>query len=395
MNRIAAVVVRESAPLRFAGLDMAARAERVLRRAGITEIHIVEDDRPLADAPFVDLLLVVPERVVVEAAAITDLVRGALRQSEDAAVVVDAAGCSTGLLLLSAEAIERARPVLRLRSALRRLATEAGVGVIRVAPRYIVRINDARDIAAAETAYLSRTNGGDGEGVFTRNIRRVSIPVSRWLLQSDKVTANGVTIAGFACAVAAGACFTIGSYAAGVFGALIYLASMVLDCSDGEVARGTLSDSTFGAWLETITDYLSYFVVLGSIVAGDLRTEGIDHHTAAAAIAASFSTAIVLLVGWLRAQIAALNPGAFDDALAAELKQGTAFQRFAAWGRQLIKRAFFAHLLVFQAVIGHLPALTEIWAIGAVAALVTILAVQAFLVRSVRVQPLRPQFLNP
>ena len=42
----------------------------------------------------------------------------------------------------------------------------------------------------------------------------------------------------------------------------------VLDCSDGEVARATLSDSKFGAWLETVTDYLSYFVVLGGMFVG-------------------------------------------------------------------------------------------------------------------------------
>src|SRR6185312_15917600 len=113
MNRIAAVVVRDSSPLRFAGLDLAERAERVLRRAGVVEIQIVDDDQPLADAPFADLLLVLPERVVVEAAAITDLVRRALHQPEAAAVVVDAAGRSTGLLLLSPEAIERVRAVLR------------------------------------------------------------------------------------------------------------------------------------------------------------------------------------------------------------------------------------------------------------------------------------------
>jgi len=391
MIRIAAVVVRGSAPLRFAGLDLAARAARVLRRVGITEIQVVDDDCPLAGAPFADLLIVLPERVIVEPGALVDLMRRARHQPEDAALVADANGRDTGLLLLSAEAIERVRPVRRMRSAARRLAAEAVVRVVRVSPRFIARIRDARDLAALETAYLSRTNGGDGEGVFTRNIRRVSVPLSRWLLRFDGVTANGVTLAGFGLALAAGACFATGAYAAGVVGAVIYFASMVLDCSDGEVARGTLSDSKFGAWLETVTDYLSYFVVLGSIVAGDIRTEGIDHHTVAAAIAASFSTGIVFLVGWLRAQIAGANPGAFDDALAAELKRGTMTQRFAAWGRQLIKRAFFAHLIVFQAVIGQLPALTEIWACGAVAAFVIVIAVQTFLVRSVRVEPLQPE----
>jgi hypothetical protein len=96
----------------------------------------------------------------------------------------------------------------------------------------------------------------------------------------------------------------------------------------------------------------------------------------------------VLLVGYLRARVASVNPGAFDDALAAELQRGSATQRFAVWGRQLIKRSFVAHLIVFQAVIGFIPALTEIWAYGAAAALLVVVAVQTHIIRSVRVQPL-------
>jgi phosphatidylglycerophosphate synthase len=390
MNRIAAVIVRDSSPLRFAGLDLTVRAQRLLRRAGVREIQVVDDDRPLADVPVVDLLLVLPERVIVEPGAIVDLLRRSLHEPEQAVLVAGATGRSTGILLMSPSAVERVRPVPRLRSAIRRLSGEAALRVIRVTPRFIARIRDARDIAAVERAYLRRTNGGDGEGAFTQNIRRFSIPLSRWLLQFDSVTANAVTVAGFALATLAGALFAAGTYAAGVAGAVVYFASMVFDCSDGEVARGTLSDSKFGAWLETVTDYLSYFVVLGGIVSGDIRIEGIDHHTAAAAVAAAFSAGIVFVVGFLRAHIAGANPGAFDDALAAELKRGTVVQRFAAWSRQLIKRSFFAHLVLLQALIGHLPALTEIWAYGAVAGFITVLSVQAFLIRSVRVEPLRP-----
>ena len=88
--------------------------------------------------------------------------------------------------------------------------------------------------------------------------------------------------------------------------------------------------------------------------------------------------------------MASANPGAFDDALAAELKQGTVTQRFAVWGRQLIKRSFVAHLILFQALIGFIPALTEIWAYGALGALVIVVSVQMHIIRSVRVQPLRP-----
>ncbi len=389
VTRVAALIVRDSSPIRFAGLDLAERAERVARRAGIDRVQIVADDRPFADAPFAELLVVLPERVIVEPALMAALVRRGLREEEDAVVVVDAAGHSTDLMLLSSHAVERVRTVSRVRCARRRLGVEGVVRAIGMESRFIERLRDRRDVARVETAYLRHVNGGGSEGFFTRNIRFFSIPLSTRLLRLP-VSANEVTLAGFALAVLAGLSFAVGTYWAGLAGALLYWASMVLDCSDGEVARGSLTDSPFGAWLETVTDYLSYFVVLGGIVSGDVRREGFDHHTVAAIVAAIASIGIVALVGYLRARIAGANPGAFDDALAAQLRQGTATQRFAAWGRQLIKRAFIAHLILFQALIGFLPALTEIWAYGAVGALVVLVAVQTRILRSVRVQPFRP-----
>jgi phosphatidylglycerophosphate synthase len=389
MTRIAALIVRDTTPIRFAGLDLAERAARLVRRAGIEQVQIVDDEHPFAKVPVVDLLVVVPERVIVERSVITDLVRCDIHLPEDAAMVVDAAGESTGLMLLSLRAAERIRAVPRVRSGVRRLAVEANVRSIRVAPRYVARIRDVRDVACVETEYLRHTNGGGREGYFTRNIRLFSIPLSRVLLRWS-IIANEVTLAGVALAVFAGLSFSIGSYWADLAGALFYWASMVLDCSDGEVARGALADSKFGAWLETVTDYLSYFVVLGGIIWGDFRLEGFDHHTIAALVAAPTTLLIVSIVGYLRARVASVNPGAFDEALAVELRQGTATQRFAVWGRQLIKRSFVAHLIVFQALIGFIPALTEIWAYGALGALVIVVAVHTHIIRSVRVQPLRP-----
>ena len=389
MNRIAVLVVRDSSPIQFAGLDLAERAARVARRAGVETVHIVDDDQPFVKAPAADLLLVLPERVVVEPKLVGDLLRRSLVGMEDAAVLMDASGHSTDILLLSRDAMKRIRFAPRVRLGLRRLAVEAVVGVVTPGSRFCARLRDARDVARVEAEYLRVTNGGDGEGFFTKNIRWFSIPLSTRLVRLG-VTANEVTIVGFALAVAAGLSFAAGHYWAGVAGALFYWASMVLDCSDGEVARATVSDSKFGAWLETVTDYLSYFVVLGGIVYGDVRFEGFCKHAVSALVAAAASLSIVLLVGYLRARVAADNPGAFDDALAAELSGGNAMQRFAVWGRQLIKRAFFTHLILLQAVIGELPALTEIWAIGAVAALFIVVAVQTHIIRTVKIAPLQP-----
>jgi phosphatidylglycerophosphate synthase len=384
---LAALVVRSSAPLQFAGLNLAERAERVLRRAGIEQVLTADDDHPFADAPDADLVVVLPERVIVESKTVRELIDRAIRCPKDALAVVDACGHRVDLALLSAGALRRVRYAPRVRSALRRLDIERAVTVTGVGPRFIACLHDPRQVDAIEIAYLRHTNGGDGEGVFTRNIRRFSIPLSRCLLRWS-VGANQVTFAGFGFAILAGVAFATGTYWAGIVGALAYWISMVFDCSDGEVARGTLSDSKFGAWLETVTDYLSYFVVLGGILWGDVRNEGLDHHTAAAAVAALITIAIVLLVGYQRARVASVDPGAFDDALAAELGRGNATQRFAVWGRQFIKRSFVAHLIFFQAVIGFLPALMEMWAYGAAVALTVILVVQAHIIRSVRVQPI-------
>jgi len=242
MNRIAVLVVRDSSPIRFAGLDLADRAARVARRAGAETVQTVGDNQPFASAPPAELLLVLPERVVVEPGLLADLMRRSLVGLEDAAVVVDAEGKSTDILLLSRDAVKRIRFTRRVRLGLRQLAGEAVVGVVKPGARFCVRLRDACDVARVEVEYLRATNGGDGEGFFTRNIRWFSIPLSRRLVRLG-ATANVVTIGGFALAVGAGLSFAAGRYWAGIGGALLYWASMVLDCSDGEVARVTVRQS--------------------------------------------------------------------------------------------------------------------------------------------------------
>src|SRR5262249_28457614 len=149
-----------------------------------------------------------------------------LRSEEEAAVVMDAAGASTDLMLLSWRALARARTARRVRTVLHRLSVESTVGAVRMPERFVVRLRDAREVQAVERAYVRHTNGGEKEGFFTRNIRRFSIPLSTRLVRLG-VTANQVTLAGFALAVAAGVLFAAGSYWSGVIGALFYAASMV------------------------------------------------------------------------------------------------------------------------------------------------------------------------
>ena len=373
MTSTAALILADN--VRFLGMDLTVRAAIIASRAGIERIHIAGshpdplgvlrqlDRRGIAATwtahkPHASVVgrnaqrvVVLDARTIVEPAALRDLIRQAHPQPGANPLVID---------------VEQAPAI---------------------AGRFKRTIGSLRDISRIERDYLAHTSGGKREGFFTRQIRRWSIPISRQLLRVP-VSPNQVTVAGFILALAAALSFSVGGYWAGVAGALLYFSSTVFDCSDGEVARGSLTESRYGAWLETITDYLSYFAVLGGIVWGEVKVAGFCNHAKFAIIAATASLAVVSIVGYLRHRTARENPGAFDDALAAELKQGTAVQRFTGWSRQLIKRSFFAHLVLFQAVIGHIPALTEIWAYGAVAGLVLTLAVQAHLLQRVRVTPM-------
>ena len=413
MPHTVALVLTGYSPVRFAGLDVTERAALVASRAGASHVHISgaapvdeaivgrlrsrglvvtfgkRSARPFEDVPSADLLLVLPVFTIVEPAALRLLCRRWAGSGKPALALDCRPVLGTDIVAMSGDALERVRGAACIPEALRRLAAAGRLGTITVAPYYCARLSDQRDVARVERAYLRHTNGGDGEGLFTRNIRAFSIPVSRLLLRLP-ITANHVTLVGFALSLNAGAAFSRGTYAAGLVGALFYWASMVLDCSDGEVARARLGDSRFGAWLETVTDYISYFAVLGGILWGDRLDVDFARHVVAAAIGGGATLAIMTIVGYLRARIAHANPGALDDALAAQLQRGTRFQRFTGWGRQLIKRSFLAHLILFQALIGHLPALAEIWACGALGALLVLLGVQAHLIRSVRVEPLRP-----
>jgi len=348
MDATCAVILIDEATdrMRFLGTNLVERAALTAARAGITRVHLVG-----RGAPDGDVVWRLRRRGLIVTCA--DIRDGAFETAPQ-----------TGRLIL--------------------LPTDV---IIEPRTQYRARISRNVDVAALEREYLRRSNGGHTESASTRIIRKFSIPLTRQLVKLP-ISANHVTLAGFALALLAGWAFSFGGYWWGIAGALFYYASMILDCSDGEVARAKLTASPFGAWLETATDYLSYFAVVGGILWGDVAREGFCRHAQATLVAVPATVAIMALVGYQRARVARSNPGAFDDALAAQLSQGNGVQRFSVWARQLIKRSFLAHLILFQAVIGFLPALLEIWAMGATGALVVVLAVNTYLINNVRVEPL-------
>jgi hypothetical protein len=169
--------------------------------------------------------------------------------------VVDGSGNGAGttILMLSREAVDRVRRTLHVADAVRILAREARLQGTAVAPRFCTSIDAWGDVSRVEREYLWHASRVKGEGFFTKNVRRFSIPLSRWLLR-QQVTATQVTIAGFALSIVAGLEFLRGEYWFGIAGALAYWASLVLDRSGEQVAGATLTDSRRApGWIRSVT----------------------------------------------------------------------------------------------------------------------------------------------
>ncbi len=125
--------------------------------------------------------------------------------------------------------------------------------------------------------------------------RRLSRPVTRWLL-GWPVTPSQVTVASLALGLVGAAGLATVSYGARVAGVLALVASIVLDCVDGELARARLQQSAAGARLDLVGDYVVHLAVFTGLGVG-LWRQGLPPAGAWAAVAlvAAVATTTVTL----------------------------------------------------------------------------------------------------
>ncbi len=131
----------------------------------------------------------------------------------------------------------------------------------------LLEAGDAPGRAAAEHALFSRL-GRSGDGWFTRLVdRRISRALTRLLLPTG-IAPNQVTIASIGIGIIAGACFARGTPTSAMVGAVLFLASTIVDGCDGEIARLTFRESAFGARLDILGDNLVHLFLFGGIAIG-------------------------------------------------------------------------------------------------------------------------------
>jgi CDP-alcohol phosphatidyltransferase-like enzyme len=139
--------------------------------------------------------------------------------------------------------------------------------------RWFVRVADA---AAARDAE-SHLYAGLGSPIDTRLDtvlhRRLSRPVSR-LAVTAGIGPNAITLASGVVGLASVAAFARGETWAVVAGFLLYVAAVVLDHADGEVARLTLTESVLGEWLDIVVDTLIHGTMLLALGLACARVTG-------------------------------------------------------------------------------------------------------------------------
>jgi phosphatidylglycerophosphate synthase len=358
------------------------RSRERLRRRGLTVTPLSPPVPPLAGVRDEDGVVVVGSGVLFDPAALGAFVASTRSARGEGLTALDAAPyflfVPTGLMadVHGWTSMEAMAAHLRAHALARPWASPGA---------FCRRVDGASSRASVERDYIRHLNG-PGESYFTKKIRRFSVPLTRRLAPLGVRPAQ-VTLAGLVLAVGSAWCLAQGAYALGLLGGLLYYASMVCDCSDGEVARVTLRDSAFGAWLETVVDYVTYFLLLAAVTVASQALPGADTHRVAAVVSLVGSIVVIGIASYLRHRVAAADPGQFDDASARALATATPVHRFARWGRQWIKRSTVAHLVVALALVDQVIALLYLWTFAAIVGSVVILAVEPFVVRRVSVPP--------
>ncbi len=205
------------------------------------------------------------------------------------------------------------------------------------------------------------------DGIFARMNRRVSIPISRWLLQFSRITPNLVTLFTLWVSFGAGLFFAYGGYWATLMGALLSVWASILDGCDGEVARLKLQVTDFGCWLDTVCDYLYYAFVFGGMAIGFARTIGTRFTLLWGPLLLLGAIASFLATGFARHHFSGNRPEAFLATWQkkAERRRSNPLLYIGRHCEFIIRRCFLPYAFLAFAVLNILPVAFVMTAVGA------------------------------
>ncbi|WP_169986228.1 CDP-alcohol phosphatidyltransferase family protein [Microbispora sp. H10836] len=119
-------------------------------------------------------------------------------------------------------------------------------------------VAELRAVAQPQTT-MDRRSGEHWAGLLY--MRRLSI-YATWLLAKTPISPNQVTGLMIVCGVAAGAVLALPGFWAALAAALLIQVYLLLDCSDGELARWTGRTSITGVYLDRVGHYFAEAALL-------------------------------------------------------------------------------------------------------------------------------------
>ncbi|SDH78114.1 CDP-alcohol phosphatidyltransferase family protein [Nonomuraea jiangxiensis] len=122
-------------------------------------------------------------------------------------------------------------------------------------------VAELREVAQP-AGHLERRNGEHWAGVLY--MRRLSIYVT-WLLSKTSVTPNQLTWLMTLAGIVAGVVLALPGFWAVVVAALLVQVYLLLDCSDGELARWTGKTSLVGVYLDRVGAYFTEAALLAGL----------------------------------------------------------------------------------------------------------------------------------
>ncbi|MEV5872648.1 DUF5941 domain-containing protein [Streptomyces sp. NPDC052101] len=133
--------------------------------------------------------------------------------------------------------------------------------------------NEARQAVAAvdDEAVRLKSAVKSRDGFFTTFfISPYSRYIARWCARRG-LTPNQVTTASLLTALIAAGCAATGTRAGFIAAGVLLIASFVLDCTDGQLARYALKYSTLGAWLDATFDRAKEYAYYAGLALGAAR----------------------------------------------------------------------------------------------------------------------------
>ncbi|KUN77778.1 transferase [Streptomyces bungoensis] len=206
-------------------------------------------------------LSAVPGAVTAQPAARPALTRALARETSAGGGTAVAVGslADRAVTALAADGAEVHRPELG--------------SLVAVVPADPQARNEARQAVAAvdDEAVRLKSAVKSRDGFFTTFfISPYSRYLARWCARRG-LTPNQVTTASLLTALVAAGCAATGTRAGFVAAGVLLIASFVLDCTDGQLARYALKYSTLGAWLDATFDRAKEYAYYAGLALGAAR----------------------------------------------------------------------------------------------------------------------------